>query len=66
MTAISERYKARFTPEEWEIKVRWDHPSPGRPGRMEELTAVVMFLCSDAASNIHGAAIPVDGGYTAQ
>lgn len=66
MTAMSERYKARFTPEEWEVKVKWDHPSVGRPGRVEELTAVVMFLASDAASNIHGAAIPVDGGYTAQ
>lgn len=66
MTAMSERYKARFTPEEWEVKVKWDHPSVGRPGRVEELTSVVMFLASDAASNIHGAAIPVDGGYTAQ
>lgn len=66
MTAMSELYKARFTPEEWERKMKLDHPSLGRPGRMEELTSVVMFLASDAASNIHGAAIPVDGGYTAQ
>ena len=32
----------------------------------EEVAAVVVWLCSDAASFITGAALPVDGGYTAQ
>jgi NAD(P)-dependent dehydrogenase (short-subunit alcohol dehydrogenase family) len=34
---------------------RWGHP--------DELAAVVRFLFSDAASFVHGAEIPVDGGY---
>jgi 3-oxoacyl-[acyl-carrier protein] reductase len=34
----------------------------GRYGTAEEVAAVVVFLCSDAASYINGAAITVDGG----
>jgi NAD(P)-dependent dehydrogenase (short-subunit alcohol dehydrogenase family) len=45
---------------------RYMNPASGRAGRAEELAATVMFLCSDGASNIHGAAIAVDGGFTAQ
>ncbi len=33
---------------------------------VEELGAVAVFLCSDAARSITGAALPVDGGWTAQ
>ena len=33
------------------------------PGQIGSLAA---FLCSDAAAQICGAAIPVDGGWTAQ
>ena len=32
----------------------------------EQLGAVAVFLCSEAAAQIRGAALPVDGGWTAQ
>jgi 3-hydroxybutyrate dehydrogenase len=33
---------------------------------VDQVVAVAMFLCSEAAANITGANISVDGGWTAQ
>ena len=32
----------------------------------DQLGALAVFLCSDAAASITGTALPVDGGWTAQ
>jgi NAD(P)-dependent dehydrogenase (short-subunit alcohol dehydrogenase family) len=40
------------------------HTPMGRFGRPEELVGTVQWLCSDAASFVTGAVIPVDGGFS--
>ena len=37
----------------------------GRFGFTEDIEHAAVFLCSDAASYITGAVLPVDGGWTA-
>jgi 3-hydroxybutyrate dehydrogenase len=38
----------------------------GRFTSIEDIAAMALFLCSSAASNITGASLPIDGGWTAQ
>jgi NAD(P)-dependent dehydrogenase (short-subunit alcohol dehydrogenase family) len=37
----------------------------GRVAEAEELARAIVFLASDAASNINGAILPVDNGWSA-
>jgi NAD(P)-dependent dehydrogenase (short-subunit alcohol dehydrogenase family) len=39
------------------------HTPMGRLGRPEEIVGAVQWLCSDAASFVTGAVVPVDGGF---
>jgi NAD(P)-dependent dehydrogenase (short-subunit alcohol dehydrogenase family) len=48
-----------------EAQVEALHPI-GRIAAPEEIAELVIWLCSDAASFMLGAAIPIDGGYTIQ
>jgi NAD(P)-dependent dehydrogenase (short-subunit alcohol dehydrogenase family) len=41
-----------------------EHTPMGRFGRPNELVGIVQWLCSDAASFVTGAIIPVDGGFS--
>lgn len=38
----------------------------GRFTSIEDIASLALFLCSSAASNITGASLPIDGGWTAQ
>jgi NAD(P)-dependent dehydrogenase (short-subunit alcohol dehydrogenase family) len=47
------------------VRTRGSMTPMGRPGRPEEIANAALFLLSDEASFVTGAAVPVDGGITA-
>ncbi len=60
-TPMTESY---FDKPEWVARLAAAYPL-GRVARPEEVAAAILFLASEAASFVHGAILPVDGGYTA-
>ena len=53
-----------FDNPEWVARLAAAYPL-GRVAQPEEVAAVILFLASEAASFVHGAILPVGGGYTA-
>ena len=58
-------FRNRFTETEWQARIATKYPL-GRVGKPEEVASVILFLCTPGASNLHGVAIPIDGGFAAQ
>lgn len=52
---------ARLAPGEMRRKLEQNIPI-GRFGRIDEIASVALFLCSDAASLVHGETVVADGG----
>ncbi len=55
----------RSHPPERQVALGDAHPL-GRVGAAEEVADVIAFLCSDGASFVNGAVLPVDGGLTCE
>ncbi len=65
-TAFIAPFTVGFTEEEWAARVQEKYPASQRIGRPEEAADVVLWLASEAASFVHGAAVPIDGGFILQ
>ena len=64
---IPETAKARGLTEEQVIKDVLLHAQPTREFvTTEQIGALAVFLCSDAAASMTGTALPIEGGWTAQ
>jgi 3-hydroxybutyrate dehydrogenase len=64
---IPETAKARGLTEEQVIKDVLLHAQPTRQFvTTEQIGALAVFLCSDAAASMTGTALPIEGGWTAQ
>jgi NAD(P)-dependent dehydrogenase (short-subunit alcohol dehydrogenase family) len=66
-TPFVDGYLAKNYPgrEQEMMKTLSDYQPIGRMGRPEEIAQLVLYLCSDEASFVTGAAYPIDGGVTA-
>jgi 3-hydroxybutyrate dehydrogenase len=64
---IPETAKARGISEEEVVKTVILAAQPTREFvTTEEISALAIFLCGEAAASITGAALPIDGGWTAE
>ncbi len=59
---LTDRLISMFGSREAAIAIARDHLPAKRPGTVEEFAAAAVFLCSERASYVTGAALPVDGG----
>lgn len=62
-TPMNEEYFSRQTPEQFARLLEYQPLGMGTP---EQVASVAVFLASDESSLVTGAAVPVDGGCTAQ
>jgi 3-hydroxybutyrate dehydrogenase len=62
--ALAER--EGLTPDEARVKLLGEKQPSLEFTNPAQLGAMAVFLCSDAASNMHGTAIPMDGGWLSQ
>ncbi len=62
---LAQEARASGNPRKYMKRTREDHPI-GRVGTPEEVAHAVLFLVSDEASFVTGAALSIDGGLTAQ
>jgi len=57
----------RLTGKDKTVEKEYENMEPvGRMGRPEEVAEAVIWLCSDMASFVTGAVLPIDGGYNAK
>ncbi|MFO1327195.1 MAG: 3-hydroxybutyrate dehydrogenase [Rubrivivax sp.] len=52
--------------EEAQARIAATHMPSGRVVTPEQVAALVVYLCSDAAAEVRGAALTIDGGWTAR
>ena len=58
--------REKITPDAAKMKLLGEKQPSLEFATPEEIGAVALFLCSPAAAQIRGIALPVDGGWTAQ
>jgi NAD(P)-dependent dehydrogenase (short-subunit alcohol dehydrogenase family) len=64
-TEMLKKLSSSMTPEAWATRVKTMYPT-GEIGKVAQVSSVIQFLCTDGAAHIHGATLPIDGGFTAQ
>lgn len=52
--------------DQWLPMIDMAKTAPGRPGKPEDIARAALYLASDEASYVTGAALAVDGGYSAE
>jgi 3-hydroxybutyrate dehydrogenase len=64
---ISDTAETRGVPEDEVVRDVILHAQPTkRFVTFQELNGLLLFLCSEAGASVNGAALPIDGGWTAR